>query len=190
MKIEIWKFTFPISDWKKIETLPLFISRKFPNFSKSTDTSSKETDIDSIACITEDPLFQSMTYAICTIFKEQSREFQKTKYTTFYPFNFPFMKTISFAELVRNVDMNLANSLFNHCFELFELVSNWIFEGESEESDMSEICQYYIISPNSAEYVSRVSGLPLFYSEELDVYVLGVTFLWMSWEDIAYSIED
>lgn len=60
---------------------------------------------------------------------------------------------------------------------------------EEEDSHNQEIFQYYIISDNGAEIIKQYTDDPLFYNEELDMYVWGVTHWGTSWDYVLTDIK-
>lgn len=51
-----------------------------------------------------------------------------------------------------------------------------------------EIFQYYIVNNHGAEYLKNYTREIVFYSDLLDVYVLGVTHFGMPWEGVDVEI--
>lgn len=58
-----------------------------------------------------------------------------------------------------------------------------------EEENNQEIFQYYIVSDNGAEIIKQYTDDPLFYNEELDMYVWGVTHYGTSWNYVLTDIK-
>ena len=106
----------------------------------------------------------------------------------------------TFREITSNIDMVLFNSITSIDYELeleawsdylfysdlylLEQFEEWkkswdIFE-DVEFLDMSDtqkdIFQYFAINRYDWEYISRVTGMPLYYSLKCDLYVLWVDF--------------
>lgn len=57
-----------------------------------------------------------------------------------------------------------------------------------EEESYPEIYQYFVVSNNGAEIIKEYTNDPLFYNEELDMYVWGVTHLGTSWDYVLTDI--
>lgn len=57
-----------------------------------------------------------------------------------------------------------------------------------EDTHYEEIFQYYIISDNGAEILKNYTNEILFYNEELDMYVWGVTHWGTSWDYVLTDI--
>ena len=57
-----------------------------------------------------------------------------------------------------------------------------------EDAHYDEIFQYYIISDNGAEILKNWTNEILFYNEELDMYVWGVTHYGTSWSYVLTDI--
>jgi hypothetical protein len=57
-------------------------------------------------------------------------------------------------------------------------------ENAADQSE-NEVFQWYIIDQGTAERLKRSTGELIFYSEKLDVYVLGVTHYGTSWDYVG-----
>ena len=53
-------------------------------------------------------------------------------------------------------------------------------EQDEDEAD-EEVFQWFIIDENSAEFFMRFTNEPIYYSDSLDMYLLGVTHLGTAW---------
>lgn len=71
--------------------------------------------------------------------------------------------------------------------EEYNNVVEKIEELQEEEENQQEIFQYFIVSDNGAEIIKRYTNDPLFYNEELDMYVWGITHYGTAW---AYVLTD
>lgn len=60
---------------------------------------------------------------------------------------------------------------------------------EEENSIGQEIYQYYIVSNKGAEIIKQYTNDPLFYNEELDMYVWGVTHWGTSWNYVLTDVK-
>lgn len=58
-----------------------------------------------------------------------------------------------------------------------------------EEENNQEIFQYFIVSDYGAEIIKEYTNDPLFYNEELDIYVWGVTHWGTSWDYVLTDIK-
>lgn len=63
-----------------------------------------------------------------------------------------------------------------------------IEELEEEQDSMDEIFQYFIVSDNGAEILKEINEI-VFYNEELDMYVWGVTHWGTSWDYVLTDIK-
>jgi hypothetical protein len=63
-----------------------------------------------------------------------------------------------------------------------------INELEEEQDYTDEIYQYYIVSDNGAEILKEINEI-VFYNEELDMYVWGVTHFGTSWSYVLTDIK-
>ena len=60
---------------------------------------------------------------------------------------------------------------------------------EEENSFDQEIYQYFIVSDYGAEIIQEYTNDPLFYNEELDMYVWGITHWGTSWDYVLTDIK-
>lgn len=74
--------------------------------------------------------------------------------------------------------------LENQIAELKERVE----ELEDAETEGQEIFQYYIVSDQGAEILKEINEI-VFYNEELDMYVWGVTHFGTSWDYVLTDIK-
>lgn len=101
---------------------------------------------------------------------------------------------------------NLENKLDNLDYELSSLdddeeeeirninseikeIQKRIEELEEEQDYQQEIYQYYIVSDKGAEIIQAYTNDPLFYNEELDMYVWGVTHWGTSWSYVLTDVK-
>ena len=61
-------------------------------------------------------------------------------------------------------------------------------EQEEEDSYSAEIFQYYIVSSSGAEILQEINEI-VFYNEEFDMYVWGVTHCGTSWDYVLTDIK-
>ena len=71
--------------------------------------------------------------------------------------------------------------------EQIEELGEKIEELEEEQDSMDEIFQYFIVSDNGAEILKEINEI-VFYNEELDMYVWGVTHWGTSWDYVLTDI--
>ena len=67
-------------------------------------------------------------------------------------------------------------------FELLELENGRDYNEETEE--YQEIMQWYIVSKNMSEYIKQFTDEILYYHNELNVYVWGITHYGTSWDNV------
>lgn len=72
--------------------------------------------------------------------------------------------------------------------ERIEELIQTIEELEEEQDRIPEIYQYFIVSDNGAEILERYNEI-VFYNEELDMYVWGVTHWGTSWDYVLTDIK-
>ena len=63
-----------------------------------------------------------------------------------------------------------------------------IEELQDEQDDTPEIFQYFIISYNGADILTRKTNEIVFYNNELDLYVWGVTHWGTNWSNVLTDI--
>lgn len=77
---------------------------------------------------------------------------------------------------------------------IFEYVGyeNWELESgleEDEDGNYLEVYQYYIITDSGARFLSDYTDELVFYNEELDMYLWGVTHFGTSWDYVLTNIK-
>ena len=68
--------------------------------------------------------------------------------------------------------------------EDIELVAGSDFDEQTEEC--IEVFQYFALSKNDWEFISRQTNLPLYYSDKLNLHVLGVTSFGTPWDSVEF----
>lgn len=92
------------------------------------------------------------------------------------------------AELQEKIDeLMLDNDNDEHTEEIDELQDE-INELEEEQDYMDDIFQYYIVDDNGARILKEINEI-VFYNEELDMYVWGVTHYGTSWSYVLTDIK-
>lgn len=84
-------------------------------------------------------------------------------------------------------ELMLDNEDDEHADEIEELQDR-IDELEEEQDSMDEIYQYYIVDDNGANILKEINEI-VFYNEELDMYVWGVTHWGTSWDYVLTDIK-
>jgi len=102
---------------------------------------------------------------------------------------------IDYATLAKSFDAVLNNDIISKTQEIgcWECVNgSEYYEIEDENGIISdefyEIYQYYIISQFGFETLQRLTDEIVFYNEELDMYVWGVTHYGTSWDYVLTDI--
>lgn len=95
---------------------------------------------------------------------------------------------IDYATLAKSFDAVLNNDIIAKTQEIgyWECVNGT--EYDEETGDYQEIYQYYIISQSGFETLQRFTDEIVFYNEELDMYVWGVTHYGTSWDYVLTNI--
>ena len=90
--------------------------------------------------------------------------------------------------LSESFDCILCNNIMEATYD----TTNWeLFCGELEDEETEnekEIMQTFIVSDAGAELLKECGEI-VFYSEELDLYVWGVTFYGVNWKDVLTPIQ-
>jgi polyhydroxyalkanoate synthesis regulator phasin len=83
-----------------------------------------------------------------------------------------------------HAETNEINALCEQIDALYEQIG----ELQEEQDDEPEIFQYYIISDEGADILKRETNEIIYYNEELDMYVWGVTHWGTSWDYVLTDI--
>lgn len=81
--------------------------------------------------------------------------------------------------------------LNNNIFE-YAGYGNWELENGKEEDDdgyFQDVYQYYIITYNGARLLGEFTDELVFYHEELDMYLWGITHFGTSWDYVLTDIK-
>ena len=94
---------------------------------------------------------------------------------------------VDYATLSRAFDAVLNNTIWEKGWQLgeWEMVNGW--PGEDDDYDQ-EIYQWYIVSDGGAELLQVWTDEVLYYHEELDIYLWGVTHWGTSWDYVLTDI--
>lgn len=96
-------------------------------------------------------------------------------------------KIITYAELAERVgDMVLCNEMECRFGTTMELEHGELYDEETDS--YTEIFQWFIISSRGAEYLKEYTEQLVFYDEELDLYVWGITFYGIGWDGINVTV--
>ena len=96
---------------------------------------------------------------------------------------------LDYATLSKAFDGVLNNDIISKTSEIgyWEIENGCEYDEETEE--YTEIFQYYIISDNGANILKELTNEIVFYNEELDMYVWGVTHWGTSWDYVLTDIK-
>lgn len=81
--------------------------------------------------------------------------------------------------------------LNNYIFE-YAGYENWALENGEEEDDYGdylEVYQYYIITDGGARMLAELTDELVYYHEELDMYLWGITHYGTSWDYVLTDIK-
>ena len=93
-------------------------------------------------------------------------------------------KRVDYHAFSRAFNKVLSNGILNSTKGEWEQVSGFC----DDEEYPKEIFQFFIVDDAGAELIYDFTNDPLFYNEELDMYVWGVTFWGMPWESVLTGI--
>ena len=96
---------------------------------------------------------------------------------------------VDYRTLAKSFDSVLNNNLINQTSNIgfWDIVNGCEYD---EESDIYvDIFQYYIIDENGANILQELTNEIIFYNDELDIYVWGVTHYGTSWDYVLTEIK-
>lgn len=96
---------------------------------------------------------------------------------------------IDYRTLAKSFDAVLNNEIFFKTFDRFywDLVNGCDYDEETENT--AEIFQWYIISDRGAEILQEYTNEIVYYNEELDMYLWGVTHYGTAWDYVLTDIK-
>ena len=96
---------------------------------------------------------------------------------------------LDYSTLAKAFDAVLNNDIISKTYEIgyWDTINGTEYD---EENDIYiDIYQYYIISDNGADILQNYTDEIIFYNEELDLYVWGVTHFGTSWDYVLTDIK-
>ena len=78
-------------------------------------------------------------------------------------------------------DMILCHNLYITRRHKWQLISGNMF---TEDGDIKDVFQTFVVSKEGANYLHTHSDEPVFYDEELDLYIWAITFYGEDWSDV------
>lgn len=96
---------------------------------------------------------------------------------------------VDYATLAKAFDAVLNNDIISKTFEIgyWDIVNGSDYDEEND--NFVEIYQYFIISSAGAEILQDYTNEIVYYNEELDMYVWGVTHYGTSWDYVLTEIK-
>ena len=96
---------------------------------------------------------------------------------------------VDYRTLAKSFDAVLNNDIINKTSDIgyWDVING--SEYDEETDSYADICQYYIISAQGAEILQRETEEIVFYNEELDMYVWGVTHFGTAWDYVLTDIQ-
>lgn len=86
----------------------------------------------------------------------------------------------------------VGDCILNNEIFMYAGYENWELENgleENEYGDYYEVYQYYIISDAGAQFLKRYTDDIVYYHEELDMYLWGITHFGTSWDYVLTDIK-
>lgn len=92
---------------------------------------------------------------------------------------------VDYSTLAKSFDCVLNNEIYSKAWSLgdWEQIS-----GFSDDEDYPEIYQYYIVDSNGARILEEAEEI-VFYHEDLDIYLWGVTHYGTAWDYVLTNIK-
>ena len=96
---------------------------------------------------------------------------------------------VDYRTLAKSFDAVLNNDIINKTSDIgyWDVING--SEYDEETDSYVDIFQYYIISSQGAEILQRETEEIVFYNEELDMYVWGITHFGTAWDYVLTDIE-
>ena len=96
---------------------------------------------------------------------------------------------LDYGTLAKAFDAVLNNDIISKTYEIgyWDTINGTDYN--EEEDYYYDIYQYYIISSNGADILQDYTDEIIFYNEELDLYVWGVTHFGTSWDYVLTDIK-
>lgn len=92
---------------------------------------------------------------------------------------------LDYATFAKVFDAVLNNNIIG-MFDGWQLVNGCDYDEENDE--YTEVFQWFIVSDNGARMIQDYTDEILYYHEELDIYLWGVTHCGTSWEHVLMDI--
>ena len=92
---------------------------------------------------------------------------------------------LDYATFAKAFDAVLNNNIIG-MFDGWQLVNGSDYDEENDE--YTEVFQWFIVSDNGAQMIQDYTDEILYYHEELDVYLWGVTHYGTSWDYVLMDI--
>jgi len=99
-----------------------------------------------------------------------------------------YFELYNYSEMLEVEEEEIKNDLYNY-FDVEEIeelnpeeVDELITDKATENIYYNDVYQYFIIPYNDVYLWKEYTNYPIFYSDELDIYLLGITHWGMSWD--------
>ena len=84
-------------------------------------------------------------------------------------------------------DRILNNNIFSETIDQWELYNG--YDDEDEDGNYQEVYQWYIISDYGAEFLQSYTTEIVYYNDNLDMYLWGITHFGTSWDYVLTDIK-
>lgn len=91
----------------------------------------------------------------------------------------------------RTLSKIVGDSVMNNNIYEYAGYENWALESGSEEDDEGnylEVYQYYIITDSGAKFLADYTDEIVYYHEDLDMYLWGITHFGTSWDYVLSDV--
>lgn len=97
---------------------------------------------------------------------------------------------LDYSTFAKAFDAVLANDIISKTYNIgFWEEINLVDNSDKIEDSESEIFQYFIVSDVGAELILEYTDDPLYYNDELNLYVWGITHLGTAWDYVLTDIK-
>ena len=96
---------------------------------------------------------------------------------------------LDYATFAKAFDAVMNNNIFDMGWNIgngWELINGSDYDEENDE--YTEVFQWFIVSDNGAQMIQNYTDEILYYHEELDIYLWGVTHWGTSWDYVLMDI--
>lgn len=94
---------------------------------------------------------------------------------------------LDYATFAKGFDAVMNNDIIEKTYD----IGYWELENgyDGDEEEMPEIFQFFIVDDNGADIIKQYTDDPLYYNEELDMYVWGITHYGTAWSNVLTDVK-